>query len=133
MKIEKCTLSNILLKFNFKEVDKYSKDPNKKYFKKGELLFIINEPDIIYSNNIYDCYLSESNLIEEFTSIIYYTQLIKKDRETLIEKLHLRFNELKEIYSELKKEIEIYPQYSLLSKYYIEITKLKKNIEKAIE
>lgn len=133
MKIENSILGDILLEENFKEITKSRKYPDKRYFQKVGVCIIIDGPNIMFSDNIYDYYFSESNLLEELTSIIYYTQLIKRDRDTLTDKLKLKFNELNKIYFYLKSETENYPRYTQLSEHYIKITKLKNNIEKAID
>lgn len=133
MKIKNCILSDILLNFNFIEINKYKKYPDKRCFRKVGLCVILDGPNVIYSDNINDYDLSESNLFEELTSVIYFTQLTKKDRNILTEKLDLKINNLNKLYHDLKMEIEVHPQYSLLSEHYIMITKLKNDIEEAID
>lgn len=131
MKIENNTLSNLLLKFNFKEVNK--KFQSKRFFKKTGLYIIINGPNITYSNNVYDYNFSESNIVEELASVIYYTQLPKKERDILTEKLNLGVDGLKNIYPYLKSETELYPRYTLLSEHYIKIAKLRNEINELIK
>lgn len=129
MKIGNSILSDILLKFDFKEVNKKNIHSDKRHFRKVGLHIVIDGPNVIYSDNVYDYHLCESNFLEELTSLIYYTQLIKKDRDIITNKLDLEFNELKNIYLYLKREIETHPQYSILSEHYVRITKLKNSIE----